>query len=107
MHGLLYDIGIAVIASTIIGFITHKLKQPIILGYLITGALVGPQIGFGLISDTDSIEIISEIGLILLLFIIGLEMNPKKLIASGKQLIITGVGQFVLSYQWYQAYALM
>lgn len=96
MHGLLYDIGIAVIASTVIGFITHKLKQPIILGYLITGALVGPQIGFGLISNADSIEIISELGLILLLFIIGLEMNPKKLIASGKQLIVTGIGQFVL-----------
>ncbi|MBI2427691.1 MAG: cation:proton antiporter [Ignavibacteriales bacterium] len=96
MHGLLYDIGIAVIASTVIGFITHKLKQPIILGYLITGALVGPQIGFGLITEADSIEIISEIGLILLLFIIGLEMNPQKLISSGKQLIVTGIGQFVL-----------
>ncbi len=96
MHGLLYDIGVAVIASTIIGFITHKLKQPIILGYLITGAIVGPQIGFGLISDSESIEIISEIGLILLLFIIGLEMNPQKLLSSGRQLIVTGIGQFVL-----------
>lgn len=96
MHGLLYDIGIAIIASTVIGFITHKLKQPIILGYLITGALVGPQIGFGLISEAESIEIISEIGLILLLFIIGLEMNPQKLLSSGKQLMVTGVGQFVL-----------
>jgi len=97
VHGLLYDIGIAVIASTVVGFITHKLKQPIILGYLITGAIIGPQIGFGLISEADSIEIISEIGLILLLFIIGLEMNPQKLISSGKQLIVTGIGQFVLS----------
>lgn len=96
MHGLLYDIGIAIIAATFVGFITHKLKQPIILGYLVTGAIIGPQIGLGLVSESESIEIISEIGLILLLFIIGLEMNPQKLLSSGKQLIITGVGQFVL-----------
>ncbi|NUN70461.1 MAG: cation:proton antiporter [Bacteroidetes bacterium] len=96
MHGLLYDIGIAVIASTVIGFITHKLKQPIILGYLVTGAIIGPQIGLGLVTDAESIEIISEIGLILLLFIIGLEMNPQKLLSSGRQLIVTGIGQFVL-----------
>ncbi len=96
MHGLLYDIGIAVIASTVIGFLTHKLKQPIILGYLVTGAIVGPQIGLGLVTDAESIEIISEIGLILLLFIIGLEMNPQKLLSSGRQLIVTGIGQFVL-----------
>ncbi len=95
MHGLLYDIGIAVIASTVIGFFTHKLKQPIILGYLVTGAIIGPQLGLGLVSDAESIEIISEIGLILLLFIIGLEMNPQKLLSSGKQLIVTGLGQFI------------
>lgn len=96
MHGLLYDIGIAIIASTAVGYITHQLKQPIILGYLITGAIIGPQIGLGLISEAESIEIISEIGLILLLFIIGLEMNPQKLLSSGKQLIVTGLGQFIL-----------
>jgi len=96
VHGLLYDIGIAVIASTVIGFLTHKLKQPIILGYLVTGAIIGPQIGLGLVTDAESIEIISEIGLILLLFIIGLEMNPQKLLSSGRQLIVTGIGQFVL-----------
>lgn len=96
MHSLLYDIGVAIIAATAIGFLTHKLKQPIILGYLVTGAIIGPQIGLGFISEGENIEIISEIGLILLLFIIGLEMNPQKLLASGRQLIITGIGQFIL-----------
>jgi Kef-type K+ transport system membrane component KefB len=95
MHGLLYDIGIAVLAATIVGFISHRLRQPIILGYLLAGALIGPSIGFKLITDAASIEVISELGLILLLFIIGLELNPQKLIASGKQLIVAGIGQFV------------
>lgn len=96
MHGLLFDIGIAIIAATIVSFVTHKLKQPIILGYLVTGAIIGPQIGLGLITDAENIEIMSEIGLILLLFIIGLEMNPQKLLSSGKQMVVTGLGQFVL-----------
>jgi Kef-type K+ transport system membrane component KefB len=96
MHGLLNDIGIAVFAATIVGFLSHRLRQPIILGYLIAGALIGPSIGFKLITDAGSIEVISELGLILLLFIIGLELNPQKIVASGKQLIVAGIGQFVL-----------
>src|SRR5687768_5958342 len=96
IHHLLPDIGVAVITATVLGLIAHWLRQPIILGYLIAGALVGPQMGFGLIRDAESIEIISEIGLILLLFIIGLELDVRALFASGKQLLVAGFGQFLL-----------
>ena len=96
MHGLLQEIGIAIVAATVIGVITHRLKQPIILGYLLAGAIIGPEIGFGFVSHPQTIEILSEIGLILLLFVIGLEMDVKTIISSGKQLIVSGVGQFVL-----------
>ncbi len=96
MHHLLHDIGIAVLAATSLGLLAYWLKQPIILGYLIAGALVGPQIGFGWVAEQESIEIISEIGLVLLLFVIGLEMNLKELLASGRQLLIAGFGQFII-----------
>ncbi len=96
MHGLLENIGLSIIAATLLGVIMHRLRQPIILGYLLAGALIGPSIGFKLVTDPINIEIISEIGLILLLFIIGLELNVQKVIASGKQLLVTGVGQFIL-----------
>jgi len=96
MHHLLNDIGIAVLTATVLGLIAHWLRQPIILGYLIAGAFVGPQMGLGLIHDAESIEIISEIGLILLLFIIGLELDVKALFASGKQLLVAGFGQFLV-----------
>ena len=96
MHGLLDDIGVAVIAATFLGLIAHWLRQPIILGYLIAGAVVGPHMGLGLISDAHNIEMISEIGLVLLLFIIGLEMNLKELLRSGKQLLVAGFGQFLI-----------
>ncbi len=96
MHGLLHDIGIAIIAATVLGLLALFLRQPIILGYLIAGALVGPELGFGWIHGAESIEIISEIGLILLLFVIGLEMRVGELLSAGRQLLVAGVGQFPL-----------
>ncbi len=96
MHGILEDIGIVIIAATLVGIVVHRLKQPAVLGYLVAGALIGPQLGFKLVSDAASIEIISEIGLILLLFVIGLEMNLGAVISSGVQLVIAGIGQFLL-----------
>ncbi len=96
MHGILTDIGISVLAATALGFLFQLIRQPVILGYLVAGALIGPAMGFNLVSEAASIEVISEIGLILLLFIIGLELNPSKLLASGRQLIYAGIGQFIL-----------
>lgn len=95
MHSILPEIGIAILAATALGFIFQLCRQPVILGYLVAGALIGPEIGLKLVSHPANIEIISEIGLILLLFIIGLELNPAKLLSSGKKLIYAGVGQFV------------
>ena len=96
MHGFLEDIGISIIVATIVGIIAHRIKQPIILGYLLAGVIIGPEIGPQLVTDPANIEIISEIGLILLLFIIGLEMNPQKVLSSGKQILLSGIGQFLL-----------
>jgi len=96
IHGVLEDIGISIITATIMGIVAHRIKQPVILGYIVAGALIGPHVGFQLVSDPASVEIISEIGLILLLFVIGLEMNLSGIISSGAQLIIAGIGQFFL-----------
>jgi Kef-type K+ transport system membrane component KefB/Trk K+ transport system NAD-binding subunit len=96
MHHLLPDIGVAVMAATLLGLVAHWLRQPILLGYLIAGALVGPELGLGLIHAGESIEIISEMGLILLLFIIGLELNVKEVLAAGRQLLVAGFGQFLI-----------
>ena len=96
-HGvgeLLNNIGLCVIVAAALAFVANKLKQPALLAYLLAGVLIGPEIGFRLITDHEIIEVISEIGLVLLLFIIGLEMDLKKLRASGKPVIATGVTQF-------------
>ncbi len=95
MHGLLQDIGVAVLAATGGGLTAYLLRQPILLGYLVAGAAIGP--GFlGVVSNYENIETISEIGLALLLFIVGLEMNLPKLLASGRQVLVAGVVQVAL-----------
>ncbi|HKO97415.1 MAG TPA: cation:proton antiporter [Pyrinomonadaceae bacterium] len=98
-HGagdLLNNIGLCVIVAAVLAFLANKLKQPVLLAYLLAGVLIGPEIGFKLITDHEVIEVISEIGLVLLLFIIGLEMDLKKLRASGKPVIVTGITQFLI-----------
>ena len=72
------------------------MKQPLILAYLAAGIIIGPEMGFAWIRDKAEIQTIAEIGLILLLFMIGLELSLKKIKASGQSLIITGILQFIL-----------
>lgn len=96
MHGILFEIGVSILAATAVGLLFQLIKQPVILGYLLAGAIIGPEIGFRLVTDPENIQVISEIGLILLLFIIGLELSPGKLLSSGKQLFYAGIGQFLM-----------
>jgi Kef-type K+ transport system membrane component KefB len=93
---LLSSIGLSIAVAAVFAFGASKVKQPPILAYLAAGVLMGPEIGLRWITDHGTIEVISEIGLILLLFIIGLEMDIKKLRASGKPVMLTGLLQFGL-----------
>lgn len=87
-HSLLSNIGLVFIIATVFAFIAKFLKQPLILAYLVAGVVIGPEIGFAWVKDEETIELISEIGLILLLFIIGLEIDLKKLLGAGGTLLV-------------------
>ena len=93
---LLKDIALGIIFATILSHIARILKQPLILGYILGGVILGKEMGFGLVTSEESIELISEIGLILLLFIIGLEINLTELAKMGKSMFTLGVMQFIL-----------
>lgn len=95
-HSLLSGIGLGIIAATLLAFLATLGRQPLILAYLAAGVVIGPEMGFGWIQDKEEIQTIAEIGLILLLFMIGLELDLKKIREAGKSLIITGVSQFLL-----------
>ncbi|MCX6898123.1 MAG: cation:proton antiporter [Verrucomicrobia bacterium] len=90
---LLSDIGRCILVSVVLAYVAHLIRQPLILAYIAAGVLLGQKMGFGWLDDVHSIETISEIGLILLLFMIGLEMDLKKIRQAGKMVTLTGVVQ--------------
>jgi Kef-type K+ transport system membrane component KefB len=95
-HSLLAAIGVSILAATVLAYLAFLLKQPLLLAYIAAGAAIGPRFGFGWVQSQADIRIIAEIGLILLLFMIGLELDLKKLKESGKSLITAGIFQFIL-----------
>lgn len=81
---LIMDLGLILGAAGLTTLIFKKLKQPLVLGYIIAGLLVGPHVGiFPTITETENITIWAEIGVIFLLFSLGLEFSFKKLVKVG------------------------
>jgi Kef-type K+ transport system membrane component KefB len=94
---LLRDIALGIIFAAVLGHVARLLRQPLLLGYIAGGILLSSQMGFGLVTSAESIELISEIGLILLLFIIGLEIDLRELERLGRSMLALGLGQFVIN----------
>src|SRR5205809_5225710 len=77
--GIAADIAIILVAALLGGFLAQRLKQPLLLGYIIAGILVGPHTGGVTVTEIHDIELLAEIGVALLLFALGLEFNFTKL----------------------------
>lgn len=82
--------------SAVVVFLFHRVRIPSIVGFLVAGILVGPY-GIGIIKDTHSIELMAEIGVILLLFTIGIEFSIAKLIRMKKAVMVGGGIQILLT----------
>src|SRR5271156_553269 len=93
-HGLVTDIAICIIASWIVAVLSQIARQPLLLAYLVAGFAIGPH-GFKWITNVHDIETISEIGLSLLLFMIGLEIDLKKMLSAGKVITFTALVQII------------
>jgi Kef-type K+ transport system membrane component KefB len=102
-HDLLTAIPISIIAAAVLALVARTVRQPLILGYIAAGVVLGPHLGFGVVTDEQSIEVISEIGLIFLLFIIGLEISIPRLMQAGRTIFVTGLLQFPVcaALAWY------
>ena len=87
---LLRDLLLLLLASVPIVFIFRRLRLPSIVGFMVTGVVIGPH-GFGLIQDVHAIEVLAEIGVALLLFTIGLEFSLRRLLDM-KRLVLLGGG---------------
>jgi monovalent cation:H+ antiporter-2, CPA2 family len=91
---LLQDLLLLLLASVPIAFIFNRLRLPTIVGFMITGVLIGPY-GLGLIRDAHAIEVLAEIGIVLLLFTIGLEFSLRRILEM-KRLVLIGGGLQVI-----------
>lgn len=108
---LLQDIVVLLGFSVIVVLVLQRFKMPSILGFLITGIIIGP-FGFGLIENNEQVEILSEIGVILLMFVIGMELSIKQLASMkrtviyggfmqvGLSIIVTGLIFYFLGFSW-------
>ena len=100
---LVKDLALILISAGVFTIISKALKQPLILGYIVAGFLVGPHMGlFPTVSSTAEVKEWSDIGIIFLLFALGLEFSFKKLLKVGSSALITAmtqcVGMFILGF---------
>ncbi len=90
------EVSVLLVIATIVASIMQLLRQPLIIGHIITGLLVGPAV-FDLVQSTEVVDLFSHMGIALLLFIIGLGLNPKIIREVGKIAVLTGVGQILFT----------
>jgi Kef-type K+ transport system membrane component KefB len=94
MHELIRDITLCILFAWMLGLLAHFSRQPLILAYLIAGFFIGP-FGAGWVRSQESIGVISELGLIFMLFMIGLEIDLKKIVRAGKVILFAAGGQLL------------
>lgn len=100
MHSNINDLSLVIAIGVAVSAMMRLIKQPLIIGYIITGVIVGPAL-LHIIDSPDSIQVFADFGITLLLLIVGLGLNPKVIrevgkiagfIAVGKVLLVTTIG---------------
>lgn len=94
------DLAVILVLAGVVGWVCQRLGLSVILGYLVAGMVVGPYTPpFALVSDTDRIDTLAQIGLVFLMFSIGLKLSVRKLRRLGLSLMIaTFVGAIAMFY---------
>ena len=80
----LHDLAVVLIVAGLVTILCHRFKQPVVLGYIIAGVIIGPHTPpFPLIKDDAAIQTLSELGVLFLMFSLGLEFSLRKLRSVG------------------------
>lgn len=92
LDALITDLALILIVAGVVTLLFKKLKQPVVLGYIVAGFLVGPNfVFFPTIVDEGDINLWAELGIIVLLFSLGLEFSFKKLFQVGASAVLTAL----------------
>jgi len=95
MPPLVHDIGFSLLLSGLLAVLFNRFAIPSIAAFLVAGVVAGP-IGGHVVTSTENIDTIAQLGLVLLLFVIGLELDLRKVLASGRTIMLSGALQFPL-----------
>jgi monovalent cation:H+ antiporter-2, CPA2 family len=88
------DFAIIMIVASVMALISHRLKQPMVIAYIAAGMIIGPYTPpFSLITEVDTLKLFAEIGVILLLFVVGMEFPIEKLRRIGKKASIIATAE--------------
>jgi CPA2 family monovalent cation:H+ antiporter-2 len=94
--GLFFDIVVTLAAAFVGGLSARLLRLPFLLGYLISGMVIGPY-GFGILGNVEDVRTLAEFGVILLLFAIGIEISFRELRGLGASVLLIGGGQILVT----------
>lgn len=99
MHAISFiqDLAVIMLVAGVVTILFHRFKQPVVLGYVVAGFIIGPHTPpFGLIHDEDTIKALAELGVIFLMFCLGLEFSLRKLFKVGATAFIAAFLEIVL-----------
>src|SRR5215510_10509829 len=99
MQGItfLQDLAVVLIVAGLVTVLFHRLKQPVVLGYILAGLIIGPHTPpFPLVQDEATIRTLAELGVILLMFSLGLEFSLRKLRQVGVTALIAAFLEILL-----------
>jgi CPA2 family monovalent cation:H+ antiporter-2 len=94
---LLFDVGLIIFASAVLAYVARFLRQPVIIAYVLAGVIVGPA-WLGLITNPDEISLLSELGIVFLLFSVGLELDFRRLRQVGFATLLGGSVQIISTF---------
>jgi len=90
------ELSLIIVITVLIAGIMRLLKQPLIIGYILAGIIVSPYF-LNVVNSTETISVFSQMGVALLLFIVGLNLSPRVIKEVGKVSLITGIGQILFT----------
>lgn len=96
MNHIFLEITVVVVLATLLGAAARAFRQPTILGYLAAGILIGP-LGLLRLNNIEVIDAFAQVGITLLLFLVGMELRLKDIREIGKPAALTGIGQIVFT----------
>jgi Kef-type K+ transport system membrane component KefB len=96
LEHVFHQVAALLAVSAVIAFIANRLRQPVVVGFIAAGIIVGPEV-LGLVEETAELELLAEIGIALLLFVVGLKLDLRLVRVVGPVALATGIGQVVFT----------